>query len=287
MRYLCILMAASIGAAVRMAWSGPSNELDAASLSIGYKEWPSVTNGLVFIDGQFITPPYVVSRREGEILLNGLHLDWVMQWPPKKKTPPPSAPTMEPVMPSSITKQTTRYDKDYLTYISNIRQYLITKFGTKKGVEMMVDVYRKLPCIKTAEREENDPDSINVVWADGSKGGIRQIPFPRGELNLTKKQATEYIDHMAEIYVHALENNNYFMTGSTVGRRGTHESFTRTLVPLAETLKIAKDEADFLSIMKTNQPVGGMSEAAFRAFYKHKDDLPKWEPRIRKELKGK
>ena len=258
-----------------------------ADLSIGERVWPPVETGLVFIDGEYIPPPYVVSRREGEIFLNGRHLDWVTRWPPPKEVPPASAPETEPVMPTSITEKTTKYDKDYVRYISHMRAYLLAKYGQEKGIEMMVDVYRGIPCVLTAEQDKDDRTMINLKWKSGDESHINEVPFTRKRDNITKEQAVKWIDDMTEIYVRALGNNNYFMLGATVGRRGTQETFERTLVPLATNLKIAKDEADFLSIMKTNQPVGGMSEAAFRAFYKHKDGLPKWEPRIRNELKGK
>ena len=286
MRYKQSLAAAFIVGVIRTAWSGPSNTLDTADLSIGEKAWLPVTNGLVFIDGKYISPPYVVSRREGEIFLNGLHLDWVMQWPPRKKREP-VIPTEEPVVPTSITTTTTEYDKDYISYIYYMRQYLMAKFGKQKGVEMMVDVYQKLPCIRDAKIDPEKNDCIIVTWVTGEKNFISQVPPQRGQDNLTVSQAAQFVDRISEIYVRGLGDNNYFLVGAAGGQRGTKDAFGRTLAPLADAMRAAKDEAEFLSIMKTNQPVGGMSEAAFRAFYKHKDELPKWEHRIRKEYKDK
>lgn len=280
-------MTVSICMAVRMAWSGQSNDLDTACLSIGERMWAPIETGLVFIDGEYISPPYVISRREGEIFLNGRHMDWVTQWPPTKEKPPVPPPKEDPVMPVSITEKTTEYDKDYVQFVSDKRHYLFSNFGQDKGVDMMVDVYKGLPCVATARRESSPQGVIIVVWKSGEESHINLIPPTRKRDHITKEQAIKWIDDMTEIYVRALRENDYFMLGATVGRRGRQETFERTLVPLATNLKIAKDEADFLSIMKTNQPVGGMSEAAFRAFYKHKDDLPKWEPKIRNELKGK
>jgi hypothetical protein len=250
-------------------------------MSIGERTWPPVSNGVAFIDGKYIPPPYVISRREGEIYLNGFFWDWTIKWPPQKKTPLPPPPETMPNIPATITAKTTRYDKDYLSYVNQAYQYLIAKHGTKKGVEMMVDIYKKLPCIKEAHLNENSQDTIDVVWMDGSKGGIRQAPMPRADLNLTREQAEKYIDSIAEIYVRGLgENRYYYVMGKGDRRQGLFGGFQGTFGLYARALRASKDEADFLAIMKTNQPPGGISETWLKLFYSHKDDLPKWESRL-------
>ncbi len=91
------------------------------------------------------------------------------------------------------------------------------------------------------------------------------------------------MDYNCDIYVRGLGSNHCFMFGNMTRRTST-AGFRKTLLPLADAMRTAKDETDFLAIMKTNQPPGGMSEAAFRAFYRHRDDLPKWEPRVREAV---
>jgi|GEM_PF-3972491 len=264
---------------INAAWSSALGaELD---VSLGERSWLPVTNGLVFIDGEYIAPPYIISRVESSVYLNGRYLESPVPWPPKKAYNMP-VPENDPVMPSSITENTTKYDKEYIQYISEKRAYLFSKYGQEKGIDMMVKVYRGLPIVLDAEREPDSPWTIHVKWKSGEESHIGQVPHKRNDL--TKEQADEMLTRFCEIYAHGLENNNYFMLGSTMGRRGTPESFARTLVPLANAMRTAKDEAEFLAIMKTNQPPGGMSEAAFRAFYRHRDDLPKWEPRVREAV---
>lgn len=251
-------------------------------LSIGERKWAPISSGVLFVDGRYIPPPYVVSRKEGDVFVNGHDIAWALQWPPKKRMPPPPPPETEPVMPTSITKQTTRYDKDYLTYISNVRQFLFAKFGSEKGIDLMVDVYRRLPCIKTAVRDVTSPNTIEVVWADGSRGGIIQVPPKRKEIDLTKEQAESFIDKTAEIFVKGLSNGDYYMLeGGGPSRSGLWGGAQQIFLPLAAAMRGAKDEADFLAIMKTNQPPGGMSEKTLRSFYKYKDEVPEWERRLR------
>ncbi len=249
-------------------------------MSIGERIWPPVSNGVAFIDGRYIPPPYVISRREGEIYLNGIFWDWTIKWPPKKKLPPISPPKEMPTVPQTITGQTTPYDKDYISYISDSRQYLVSKHGDRLGNEMMIDVYNKLPCVKSAKLDPRKPDRIILTWINGEQYNISPPP-PVADLNLTKEQAEKYIDSIAEIYVRGLgENRYYYVMGKGDRRQGMFGGFQGTFGLYARALHASKDEADFLAIMKTNQPTGGISETWLKLFYSHKDDLPKWESRL-------
>jgi hypothetical protein len=252
------------------------------NLSIGERVWPPISTGVLFVDGKYIPPPYVVSRRESDVFISGHKIAWVLQWPPKKRNPPPPPPTEKPTMPASITENTTRYDKNYLAYTSRTRQYLIAKYGEEKGIELMVGVYRVLPCIQSAQLEKDDPHVIEVIWTDGSRDGFLQIPPKRKEPDLTKEQAEKYIDSMAEIFVRGLSRNSYYMLeGGGPSRSGSWIGAKQTFLPIADAINATKDEEEYLSVMKTNQPPGGMSEKILRSFYKYKDELPNWEPRLR------
>lgn len=253
-----------------------------ADLTIGERVWPPVSNGVAFIDGRYIPPPYVISRREGEIYLNGIFWDWTIRWPPQKKTTPPPLPEEMPSMPNTITEKTTKYDKNYLAYINDAQQYLMAKHGTRNGIAMMDSVYLRMPCIQSAKFKEAASNTLEVVWMNGSHSNIRLTPMPRGEMNITKEQAAIYIDKIAGIYVRGLgENSYYYVMGKGDRRQGTFGGFCGTFTPLAEAMRNAKDEAEFVSMVKTNQPPGGISETWLRLFYSHRDELPKWEPRLR------
>ena len=250
-------------------------------LSIGERAWPPVSNGIIFIDGKYLPPPYTVSRREGNILVNGQHFDFLMAWPPIKIPPPPPPPETEPVMPASITKNTSEYDRELAHYTSAVGDYLRAKHGQEKATEMMVDVYRKLPCVKSAQRRENS-HSIEIVWMNDSKDSIPQTPRPRrAEEKWTKEQAERIIDKLTGNVVHGLGSGDYYMmqsgvrigTGTTVGAK-------KVFLPIADAMHATENEEDFLAVMETNQPPGGISEKTLRSFYKHKDEMPTWEARI-------
>ncbi len=165
-------------------------------------------------------------------------------------------------------------------YIADTKRFLILQYGREKGLSKMVDVYRALPCIKTAEIDGEDSNNLKVVWIDGRIHNITQLPPESLDSTITRDQAIRHVDRMATIYVNGLGKNLYFIFGGGT-RMGTHGGFIQTFTPLANAMRTAKDEEDYLSIMKTNQPPGGMSEKTLRLFYRYKDDLPKWDPRKR------
>ena len=275
---ILIVIAATVEARAQDGGTGMVTD----DLSIGERVWPPVSNGIIFIDGKYLPPPYIVSRREGCVFVNEQGFDYLLQWPPIKTPPPPPPPETEPVMPESITEKTTKYDKEFATYISNTRSYLMAKHGQEKGIEMMVDVYRKLPCVKAAQREKEDSHSIKVIWMDGEKSSITQVRPRRKDDNYTKEQAERIIDKLTGNVVHGLGSGDYYMmqSGVRIGT-GTMVGAKKVFLPIADAMHATENEEDFLAVMKTNQPPGGISEKTLRSFYKHKDEMPAWEARIR------
>lgn len=247
----------------------------------GRREWPAVSNGLVFVEGEFLPSPYVVSRIGNGIYINGRHIESPLPWRPQNPKPAPTAPsTVDPAIPEGITKLTTQFDPEFINYINAKKAFLLSKYDKHEVLEMLIKTYKELPCIADAYHETNTGSTIVLTWTNGRREGINEFPPMRKPIDITPEQAVKLLDGVCDIYAKGLKATNYFMFGSA-RRRGTQESFARTLEPLARALRSAKDEIDFLSIMKTNQPPGGMSEKTLRSFYKYRDELPKWEPRLR------
>ena len=247
---------------------------------LGRRVWPAVTNGLVFINGEYIPPPYTVSRDKHFILINDRLIEQGPPWPWPKSLPPPPIPKTEPIMPTSISEKTTIYDDDYLRFVTDSRLYLFDKYGQEKGMDKLIEVIKKLPFVSSASRKAGSPTGVDLILKSGEKSSGDLVGPERKAMVVTKEWVRQSMDRNCDIYVNGLANNNCFMFGNTT-RRLTPAGFGQALTPLVEAMRAAKDESEFLSITKTNQPPGRMSEAAFRSFYKHKVDLPKWELRIR------
>lgn len=252
-------------------------------LSLGTREWPAVTNGLVFFNGEYIPPPYTVSRVENVVVINGRRIESGIPWPPPKAEPPAQVPESDPVMPSTITETTTNFDSDFIKYVSDKRQYLFDRFGRDKGIELMVEVYKGLPCILNAERDATSPVGIVLFWKSGKVSRVDLVPPSRKPNTTTKEQALKMMDRLCESYVEGLEDNHFFMLGNTF-LRGAPDGYKMLLAPLSEAMKQATNEAHFASLFRTNRLSGSFSEGALRSLYQHKDGLPKWEPRVREAV---
>ena len=252
------------------------------------RTWPAVSNGLVFVEGEFVPPPYVVSRVRNAIYINGQHVGTPGGWPTVNKqdvampTPTPENPTI----PSEITQKTTMYDDIYIRYIYKKRRYLFATYGQEKGIDMMVDVYKSLFCIQDAKRAI-DSNSIIVTWMSGDLDRVCQVPPRRAPNTGTPEQVAKMFDGICEIYYSGLEFNDYFMFGN-VTRMGTQDGYGQFLAPIADALKTARDEEAFVSVMTNKFPMStGFSAKAFRSFYQHKDKLPQWEPLLQKRCRGR
>jgi hypothetical protein len=272
-----------------------SNGSPAAELSqeqnrdIEQRTWPAVSDGLVFVGGEFLQPPYVVSRVKNAIYINGKHVGTPGGWPivnsvtnkPTKLLP------HDPEMPAEITKETTQYDPVFYKFINAKRDYLVSRYGKQQAIKMLPDIYKKLPCITDAYYDTNTVGTIVMTWVTGKTDRCNEFPPQRAPDNVTPEQAAKVFDDICDIYYSGLELNDYFMFG-TVTRRGTQDGYGQFLVPIAEALKAAKDEEAFISVMTNKFPmVTGFSEKAFRSFYTHKDKLPQWEPLLKKRCRGR
>lgn len=243
---------------------------------LGTREWPPVTNGVVFTDGEFMPAPYVVTSVEGDIFINGTHVMTALKWPPRIKTKrePPSA---LPTLPPTITELSTPYDKACKEYIGHACWFLTAKYGHEEGIKKLVKVYAQMPCVKHAQISEENSRAISVTWKTGETINVvhgEEVQLPV----VTRDQAFRYVESMAQIFVDNLKDNHYFVLGRGM-RMGTYGGFIQIFTPLAGAMRSARSENEFLAIMQTNQPPGGMSDAALRLFYQHKEDLPKWDPR--------
>ncbi len=265
---------------------GQNTCTEVQDMKLEQRTWPAVSNGLVFVEGEFLPPPYIVSRVRNEIHINGKFMDAPSPWPKNKDINPTKAtpPIVDPNIPHNLNEQTTMYDDVYIRYIYEKRRYLFNKHGQDKGIDMMVGVYTNLPCIKSARRIDGST-SISIIWKSGEIDNVRQVPPKRKDIS--KEQVAMMLDKLCEAYVQDLNHNDYFMFGNAY-RTGTQDGFGQYLVPIAEALKTSKDENSFVTVM-TNKfsIVTGFTEEAFRSFYKHKDKLPQWEPLLQKRCKGR
>ena len=254
-------------------------------LSLGTRVWPPVTNGLVFINGEFILPPYILSRVENKILVNGRDFETSVAWPPNTDVSPPPPPQNDPVMPDTITENSTEFDKDFTEFIADKRAYLFSKNGEEEGVRRMVDVLMRVPFFSKAEFDPKVPEAVKVTLKKtGETWYMSMIPQKRAPEKLSRKEVISLLDKMGDMYVKSLSRNDYYLRGAPYGG-GIQGTFGNVLVPLAGALHTAKNESEFLALTVTNMSSKGVTENGLRNIYRHRNGLPRWEPLIAEKKK--
>ncbi len=256
------------------ALGNPTNAVQ----SLGVRVFPVVTNGIVFIDGEYIPPPYSIRRDETAIILNERQYFIDDRWPLRPHVPPkpPTPPKERPKMPFGITAQTAFEDVRVSSYEEQMRLYLFDKFGEEKGIDMMVEVYKQMPFITDAKRI--DSNSIRL-WVIGRSNEVefvvRQRNFQDWGAWMRVKSAEELI---MSLEIKALRMVKALSDGRLVMNSGFPlSSGVECLFPIADALRNAGTETEFLERIPDSLRQRGILERDLKNFWKHREQAPVWE----------
>ena len=138
----------------------------------GSKPGAPVDQGFVFLDGEYIDAPYVVSRDGGQVSINGRVIGTYATWPPRIIT------TSDPGPPPELTKDSTFAQLEYPGPISDSwdRQkirWLQSQYALEEAMTKMVECYKELPFVKDATVIGN---RISVVTYKGETHGMLVRP---------------------------------------------------------------------------------------------------------------
>ena len=253
--------------------------------SLGVSVFPVVTNGIVFIDGEYIPPPYRIRRDENAVLINGKRCFVDNQWPWRPYVPPkpPKPPKERPEMPAGITAKTAYEDARVFRYEEQIRLYLFDKFGEEKGMDMMVEVYKQLPFITDAKRYGADSIRLWVLGRSSEvKFVIRQRNFQDwGALGRARSpdDILFNLEMTAQRWVRILSENSVLIPDST-----GETLWIEDMLFIAGALQKANNEAEFLALIPDSFLLHGIDKHNFKNFWKHREQAPDWESRAKKIL---
>lgn len=152
-----------------------------------YQESRPISNGFVFVEGQYIEAPYVVSQRDQAIYING-HLianyaSLVRDFLPLDKT--------RPILPSTITSNANPEDPLIGDYLYRIGNYLATNHSRTEAREEMVTVLKELPCINNVSCD-TDQEYATVEFVNGRVVSMGLLPFHRKTV-ITSLSVGEYV----------------------------------------------------------------------------------------------
>ena len=139
-----------------------------------------IENSFVYIAGEYIDPPYVVSISNLAIYINERIVN---DYAPLVRTPssPPLIPEERPVLPEGISKETDMYDERVRGFVRDMYFYLQgeKEFNTEEKTEAMLSIYQSLPNIKNVERDMRNPVYLNLTYQDGKTVRVRIQSFTR------------------------------------------------------------------------------------------------------------
>ena len=123
--------------------------------------------GYFFYDGEYIQPPYVVTREGDFLKINGRYIRFFCKWPQPERRKWHVTHKM-PEVPSSVNEKTSWFDPVVRRYQDDCFDYWLTTHEAddcSSGSAVVVAGMLKLPCVKDAYIDADGNPTF--VWTDG------------------------------------------------------------------------------------------------------------------------
>lgn len=197
-----------------------------------------IDSGFVFIDGQYIDAPYIVTRDDGKIYINDRLVDQIIA--PLYEKPIPDA---DPVMPSSINKNTSNYDKVLEDYLGKKIRYVQAHHTLDEEREIMEKVYRSLPFVKEAAIDPAT-GSLRIVTYSGETDSIL-LATPRRKGIVGIKAIREHADSKKNDFEKNLIEGSTLFLFTRGGHAGLDKEGTINALPkIVQILRSKKSVND-------------------------------------------
>ena len=156
----CLLLAGTVAAT-------PEEDHTDAIRVLGVTNIVVKNPGYFFYGGEYVPPPYTVTREGDFLKINGRYIRFFCKWPPPKFRKWHVTHKM-PEVPASVTEKTSEFDPAVRNYMDDCFDYWLTTRteGDKShGAAVMVAGMLKMPCVKDAYIDEYG--YVRIVWVDG------------------------------------------------------------------------------------------------------------------------
>jgi hypothetical protein len=121
-----------------------------------------INSGFVFIKGQYLDAPYIVTRKGLAIFINDKMVALPERWPVEI----PSG-DVDPEIPPKINKDTSFYDDVLKKYLLEKTMYVQKHYTPEEERRIMEQVYRGLPCVKEAKLDDEYSDILHLTTFSG------------------------------------------------------------------------------------------------------------------------
>lgn len=279
------LICANVFASIGLGWEPVTSQsaIDALGVEVGNP----ITNGFIFIDGCYIPPPYVVKREGNGVFINNRLIEERIQWPLETQGEPVIVSEL-PSMPSTITTQSTLFDKDVSHYLGMAKAYYRQKYGTENIATWMKPIYEALPCVEKVLPA--DSQSLHVIWKDGTnasgRGKVWLVPPERGIEKWTPETIISEENSIKTLYEEGLNGNEYYFiktpSSSSSRMTGTQEGAVEVLIPLISILERSQTAKEVYTRFHALEIVQ-FSENSAKAFFENRDSIT---PELKERLEA-
>lgn len=168
-----------------------------------------ISNGFVFIEGQYVGAPYVVSRKNLTICINDkIIADYAplikgMSSAPKKYIHD------RPAVPIGISTNAGSGDPIVKEYLSQLMSHLVSNQYGDAIANEMENGLKMLPCIKNITRDTNNPNRAIIDYKNGETSTMRLAPLSRKPA-ITPDTVVDHVSQACRRYVKRLEKGDLY-----------------------------------------------------------------------------
>lgn len=125
---------------------------------LGIAQGVIVTQGYLFVEGEYISPPYLIKRigqyaTINKKIINRRFLDDKSATNIQKQLQAPKESINDPEMPISITPDSCITDTALVGYLSKKKKYFYANYSEEIAMTKMVEVLRSLPCVSSVKAD--------------------------------------------------------------------------------------------------------------------------------------
>jgi hypothetical protein len=193
----CIVHAGAVGAQGQTAQAIP------APKKAAFMRSEPIDKSFVFYDGEYLEPPYVVSRSNLAVCVNGR----VVADFSSRVQPALQPPQERPALPPTITGNSTLKDEELRKYVGAMSRWFSQEQDYETKAAEMMTALKALPCLKEVRREKKPYDSAVMTFQDGTTERIGLVlPRPGRKSSYTAENIGTYVDDACESYARRLRS---------------------------------------------------------------------------------
>ena len=164
-----------------------------------------ITNSFVYIDGEYVEPPYIISTSNLVVYINERI---IRNFVPDVLLPAFYTKT-RPELPKDLNEETSMYDERFNFYLWGTCYYLqeIEKLTAEETVDEMFRVIQLLPNIKNVERNIQEPArfaKFKITYQDGKTVSTGVLPLTGRQSPYKLDTVGIHIDKLCESFTNRL-----------------------------------------------------------------------------------